>query len=74
MSVTGAGRLREWFSQAATRGVGDRWPLAGACPANNNKKTKQTLKYGTVINVKIIVTNGNIKWMIDKNKILYRGC
>ena len=35
VSVTGAGRLREWFSQAATRGVGDRWPLTWACPANN---------------------------------------
>ena len=35
MSVTGAGRLREWFSYAATRGAGDRWPLTGACPANN---------------------------------------
>ena len=35
VSVTGAGRLREWFSYAATRGVGDRWPLTGTCPANN---------------------------------------
>ena len=73
--------LREWFSKAATRGVGDRWPLTGACPANNKywytKKycgIKQTLKYGTVITVKSFVTNGNVKWLIDKNKILYRGC
>ena len=43
MSVTGAGRLREWFSQAATRGVGDRWPLTGACPANH--KYWYTKKY-----------------------------
>ena len=33
--VTGAGRLRECFSKAVTRGVRDRWPLTGACPANN---------------------------------------
>ena len=25
-------------------------------------------------NDEIIVTNGNVKWLIDKNKILYRGC
>ncbi len=30
--------------------------------------TKQTLKCGTVITVKIIVTNGDVK-LIDKNKI-----
>ena len=29
MSVIGAGRLREWFSEATTRGVADRWPLRG---------------------------------------------
>ena len=22
----------------------------------------------------IIATKGNVKWLIDKNKILYRGC
>ena len=37
VSVTGAGRLRE------PRGVGDRWLLTGACPANN--------KYGTVLEI-----------------------
>lgn len=36
--------------------------------------TKQTLKYGTVNTVKFIVTNSDVKWLIDKNKILYRGC
>ena len=43
----------------ATRGLGDRWPLTGACPANNKywytkkcRGIKQTLKYGTVITVK----------------------
>lgn len=30
-SVTGADQLWEWFSQAATRGVGNRWLLKGAC-------------------------------------------
>ena len=30
--------------------------------------TKQTLKYGTVITVKIIATNGDAK-LIDKSKI-----
>ena len=39
--------------------VGDRWPLTGACPANNKywytkkyRGIKQTLKYGTVISAK----------------------
>ena len=67
---------------AATRGVGDKWPLTGACPTNN--------KYSTVLEVqkmdsdktnteiwycnycKIIVTNSDVK-LIDKNK-MYRGC
>ena len=31
--VTGTGRLREWFSYAATRGERVKWPLKGACPA-----------------------------------------
>ena len=58
MSVTGAGRLREWFSQASTRGVEDRWPLAGGLAklkywyTKQYRGIKQTLKYGTVITVK----------------------
>ena len=43
VSVIGAGRLREWFSQAATRGVGDRWPLTGACPLNNKHEHPNTI-------------------------------
>ena len=35
--------------------------------------TKETLKYVTVITVKFIVSNSDVKWLIDKNKILYRG-
>ena len=35
VSVTGAGRLREWLSETASRGVRDRWLLTGASPANN---------------------------------------
>ena len=31
--VTGTGRLREWFSYAATRGERVKWPFKGACPA-----------------------------------------
>ena len=27
------GRLREWFSYAATRGERVKWPFKGACPA-----------------------------------------
>ncbi len=46
VSVTGAGRLREWFSYAATSDVGERWPLTGACPANN--KCNPVLKYKTI--------------------------
>lgn len=48
VSVTGDGRLREWFLQAATRVVKDRWPLMGAFPANNkhwNAKTFHCIKY-----------------------------
>lgn len=25
--------LREWFSEAATKGVGDQWPLMGSLPS-----------------------------------------
>lgn len=31
LSATEGGHLKEWFLQAATRGVRDRWPLMGAC-------------------------------------------
>ena len=31
--ATGTGRLREWFSYAATRGERVKWPFKGACPA-----------------------------------------
>ncbi|KAL9958854.1 hypothetical protein ACROYT_G035924, partial [Oculina patagonica] len=72
VSVTGAGRLREWFSYAATRGVGDKWPLKGACPANNNRTDVDDDKTGTEIwycnHFKIIVTNGDVK-LIDKHKM-----
>ena len=36
-SITGAGHLQGWCLQAAFRGVRDRWPLTGACPANNKQ-------------------------------------
>ena len=35
VSVTGADRLREWFSETATRGVRDKWLLTAASPASN---------------------------------------
>ena len=78
MSATGAGHLREWFSQVATRGVGDRWLLTGACPADNKYciVTGRRLTIDSETNTeiwycnycKIIVTNGDVK-LIDKNKI-----
>lgn len=33
-SVTGAGRLREWFPYAATSGARVKRPLMGACQAH----------------------------------------
>jgi len=36
VSVTGAGHLRDGFSQTDTGGVGERWPLMGACPVFRN--------------------------------------
>ena len=38
--VTGTGRLREWFSYAATRGERVKWPFKGACPAIHKKLEK----------------------------------
>lgn len=35
LSATEGCHLKEWFLQAATRGVRDRWPLMGACLAHN---------------------------------------
>ncbi len=70
MSVTGAGRLREWFLLAATRGVGDRWPLTGACPDNNNRTDVDDGKTNTEIwycnYCKIVVTNGDVKLIYIK--------
>ena len=45
VSVTGAGRLQQWFSYAATRDVKDRWPITGACPVNiGDTKTYHRIK------------------------------
>ena len=33
LSITGAGRLKEWISSVATRDVWVTWPPMGACPA-----------------------------------------
>ena len=37
-------------------------------------KKIEILKYWYCNYYKIIVTNGNVNWLIDRNKILYRGC
>ena len=51
VSVIEGDRLLERFSLAATRGVGDGWPLTGACPANN--------KYSTVLEIQKTKERGN---------------
>ena len=45
VSVTGAGRLQQRFSYAATRDVKYRWPLTAACPVNiEDAKTFHRIK------------------------------
>ena len=49
VSVTGVGRLREWFSQATTRGVRELMYASGVSKCNRTwMMTKETLKYGTL--------------------------
>ena len=76
MSVTGAGRSRECFSSAATRGVGDngrfRDLMHVSVVSKCNRMSMDDDKTNTEIwycnYCKIIVTNGDMKF-IDKNKI-----